>query len=239
MRMPEGLRSVGPTFCRMTNTPLKDQVGRNVLSYVNDIVVASKKKESYISDLMETFANMREANLKLNPEKCVFGVTRGKVLGCLVSTKGIEANSDKIRAIVQMQPPQIRKEVQRLTNRIATLNRFIMKLAKRSLPFFSILHGSAKVDWGTEQQKAFDDLKCYLEHLPTLSSPEQGQPLILYVFTKHSVVTGALVIEKEITHKDKTTKHRFLVYFVSEVLARSKKFYSEMKFFCYAVIMSA
>jgi hypothetical protein len=79
---------------------LKDQVGRNVLSYVDDIVVASKKKESYISNLSETFTNMHEANLKLNLEKYVFGVTRGKLLGCLVSTKGIEASLDKIRAII-------------------------------------------------------------------------------------------------------------------------------------------
>jgi hypothetical protein len=81
---------------------LKDQVSKNVLSYVDDIVVASKKKASYISNLTETFTNMREAKLKLNPDKCVFGVTRGKVLGCLVSTKGIKASLDKIKAILQM-----------------------------------------------------------------------------------------------------------------------------------------
>jgi hypothetical protein len=155
---------------------------------------------------METFTNMCEANLILSLEKCVFKVTRGKVLGYLVSTKGIDASSDKIRAILQMQPPQTRKKVQKLTGRIAALNRFIAKLAERGLPFFSILWGSARVDWGTEQQKAFDDLKCYLKHLPTLSSLEQGQPLILYVFATHSVINGALVIEKETTHKDKTTK---------------------------------
>jgi hypothetical protein len=67
-----------------------------------------------------------------------------------------------------MQPPQTKKEVQKLTCRIAALNRFIAKLAKRSLPFFSMLRGSAKVKWGPEQQKAFDDLKRYLQHLPTL-----------------------------------------------------------------------
>jgi hypothetical protein len=89
----------------MTKTTLKDQVGRNVLSYVDDIFVVSKKKEDYIADLAETFMNMREAKLKLNPEKCVFGITKGKVIGCLVSTKGIEANPNKIRAITQMQPP--------------------------------------------------------------------------------------------------------------------------------------
>jgi hypothetical protein len=216
MRMLEGLHNTGPTFCRMTKVALKEQVGRNVLSYVDDIVVAIKKKESYISDLTMTFANMHKANLKLNPEKCVFGVTRGKVLGCLVSTKGIEASSDKIRAIVQMQPPQTRKEVQMLICHIEALNRFIAKLAERSLPLFSILWGSAKVEWGTKQQEAFDDMKRYLEHLPTLSSPEQGQPLILYVLAMHSVVSGALIIEKETTYKDKTTKQQFPVYSVSE-----------------------
>jgi hypothetical protein len=100
----------------MMKAALKDQVGRNVYSYVDDIVVASKKKTTYICDLAETFANMREAQLKLNPEKCVFWVTRGKVLGCLVSMKGIEANPNKIRATTQMQPPQNRKEIQKLTS---------------------------------------------------------------------------------------------------------------------------
>jgi hypothetical protein len=172
MRMPEGLCNTGPTFCRMMKAALKDQVSRNVFSYVDDIIVASKEKASYISELTETFANMREAKLKLNPKKCVFGVTRGKVLGCLVSTKVIETSPDKIEAILQMQPPQTRKEVQKLEGRILSLNRFIAKLAKRSLPFFSVLRGSTKVEWGPEQQKAFDDLKQYLQHLPMLSSPE-------------------------------------------------------------------
>jgi hypothetical protein len=135
MRMPEGLRNTGPTFCRMTKAALKEQLGRNVLSYVADIVVASKKRASYISNLTEIFVNMREAKLKLNLEKCAFGVTRGRVLGCLVSTKGIEASPDKIKVILQMQPPQTRKEVHKLIDRIAALNGFIAKLAQRSLPF--------------------------------------------------------------------------------------------------------
>jgi hypothetical protein len=133
LRMPEGLRNAGPTFCRMMMAALKDQVGRNVLSYMDDIVVVSKKMETYLSDLVETFTNMREAKLKLNQEKCVFGITRGKVLGCLVSMKGIEANPNKIRTINQMQPPQSRKDVQKLTGRIASQNQFITKLAERSL----------------------------------------------------------------------------------------------------------
>jgi hypothetical protein len=84
------------------------------------------------------------------------------VLGCLVSTKGIEASPDKIKAILQMQLPQMKKEVQKLASHIAALNRFVVKLARRSLPFFSVLPNSKEVEWGTKHQKAFDDLKQYL-----------------------------------------------------------------------------
>jgi hypothetical protein len=122
--------TTGPTFCRMMKAALKDKVGRNVLSYVDDIVVASKKKTSYISDLAETFTNMCEARLQLNPEKCIFGVTRGKVLGCLVSMKGIKANPDKIRVILHMWTLQNKREIQKLTDQIAALNKFIAKLAE-------------------------------------------------------------------------------------------------------------
>jgi hypothetical protein len=96
--------------------------------------------------------------------------------------------------------------MQKLTGRIASLNWFISKLAERSLPFFAILRSSTNVEWGAEQEKVFDDLKSYLEHLPTLSNPEQGQPLILYVLAMHSAVSGALVTEKEITQNGKIVK---------------------------------
>jgi hypothetical protein len=95
-RMPEGLKNAGCTFSRMIAIVLHPQIWRNILAYVNDIVVKSVQRRHHISDLVETSANLRAANLKLNPEKCVFGIYKGKVLGCLVSTKGIEANPDKI-----------------------------------------------------------------------------------------------------------------------------------------------
>jgi tryptophan-rich sensory protein len=107
------------------------------------------------------------------------------------------------------------------------------------MPFFTILRGSAKIEWGAEQQKAFEDLKSYLEKLPTLSSPEKGQPLILYVLATHAAISGALVVEKEITRNDKAVKQQFSIYFVLEVLTGSKRFYSEMEKICCAVVMSA
>jgi hypothetical protein len=139
--MPEGLRNTEPTFYKMMKAALKDWVGRNVLSYDYEIVIANRKKETYISDLAETFSNMRKARLMLNPDKCIFGITKGKVIDYLISTKGIEAKPDKIRALIQMQPPQRRKDVQNLIGRITSLNQFISKLAECSLPFFRCAEG--------------------------------------------------------------------------------------------------
>jgi hypothetical protein len=101
-----------------------------------------------------------------------------------------------------------------------------------------VLRVSARIESGQEQQKTLEDLKLYLEHLPTLSSLEQGHPLILYVSTMHLAVSGALVVEKEITRDGKIKKRQLVEYFVSEILIGSKKYYSEMEKICYAVIMS-
>jgi hypothetical protein len=87
LRMPEGLKNAGGSFSMMTSKVLSTQIGKNVLTYVDDIIVKSTKQENHIADLQETFANFRMADLKLNLEKCVFGVKKGKFLGCLESTK--------------------------------------------------------------------------------------------------------------------------------------------------------
>jgi hypothetical protein len=123
-------------------------MGRNAFTYVQDIVVASKNKEDHLSDLIETFANMREPRVRLNLEKCIFGVRQGKILGYLVSHRGIEANPRKIQAIMDMAPPQSTKDIQWLTGRLAALNKFILRSDERSLPFLKTLHGAKDFSWG-------------------------------------------------------------------------------------------
>jgi hypothetical protein len=159
LRMPEGLKNAGGSFSRMTAKVLHSQIGRNMLTYVDDIIVKSTKKGNHVADLQETFANFRRAGLKLNLEKYVFGVKKGKFLGCLVSTKGIEANPSKIQAIFRMEPPKSRKGTQRLTGKLASLNRFISRSAKRNLSFFEVLKSAKVFQWGPNQQKSFEELK--------------------------------------------------------------------------------
>jgi hypothetical protein len=105
--------------------------------------------------LQETFAYFRQAGLKLNPEKCIFGVKKGKFLGCLVSTKGIEANPSKIEAILRMEPPSTKKGAQRLAGRLASLNRFISRSAERNLPLFETLKSAEVFQWGAGTLKSF------------------------------------------------------------------------------------
>jgi hypothetical protein len=111
VRMLEGLKNAGPTFTKMTGAVFKPQIGRNIQAYVDDLIVKSGDRASHLSNLAETFANMRRAGLKLNPEKCVFGVTKGKILGRMISAKRIEANPDKIRAIREMEEPKTKKDI--------------------------------------------------------------------------------------------------------------------------------
>ena len=103
--MPFGLKNAGATFQRAMRVCLGPQMGRNVEAYIDDIVVKSKNGSTLVQDLEETFGNLRRVNLKLNPEKCVFGVPSGKLLGFLVSCRGIEANPDKIDAIEKIEAP--------------------------------------------------------------------------------------------------------------------------------------
>jgi ribonuclease HI len=235
IRMPEGLKNAGSTFSRLTKTVLESQLGRNIFTYVDDIVVASKNKEDHLADLTETFANMRDAPLRLNPEKCVFRVRQGKILGYLVSHHGIEANPTKIQAIINMTPPQSTRDVQRLTGRLAALNKFISKSTERSLPFLKALRGAKDFAWGLEQAAAFASLKQHLSDLAILTSPNPSLPLLLYIAASPYAVNAALVQEQD---REGTTQ-QCPVYYISEVLTTSKCNMTELEKISYEVVMAS
>jgi hypothetical protein len=178
VRMPEGQKNAGCTFSRMIAIVLHPQLRRNILAYVADIVLKSVQRRDHISDLAETFAYLRAAKLRLNPEKCVFGIHKGKVLECLVSTKGIEANLDKIKALIEMQDPVLVKDVQKQTGRVVVLNRFIPRAADRSLLVLQVLRSTKNFQWSKTQKQAFQELKDYLSNMTKLCPPEPRSPIL-------------------------------------------------------------
>ena len=137
--MPFGLKNVGAMYQRLVNQMFNKQIGRNVEVYVDNMLVKSKEKKDHLDDLKETFNTLRPYNMKLNPSKCAFRVSSRKFLGFMVSQKGIKANPEKVRAILEMSSPKTIKEVQSLTGRVAALNRFILKATDKCLPFFKTL----------------------------------------------------------------------------------------------------
>ena len=143
------------------------QLGRNAEAYVDDIVVKSREARTLIQDLEETFASLRQVNLQLNPEKCAFGVPSGKLLGFLVSHRGIEANPEKSKAIEDMIPPQTLKEMQKLAGRVTALGRFISNLGEHALPFFKLMK-KGPFEWTPEADRAFQDHKRYLTSPPVM-----------------------------------------------------------------------
>ena len=109
--MPFCLKNAGATYQRLMNKMFENQIRRNIQVYVDDMLVKSRREDDHLEDLKETFDILRSYNMKLNPSKCAFEVTAGNFLGFMVSQRGIEANLDKIRAIVEMAPLKNMKEV--------------------------------------------------------------------------------------------------------------------------------
>src|SRR5664279_3090783 len=202
-RMPFGLKNAGATFQRAMRACLGTQMGRNVEAYIDDIVVKTQDKSTLIQDLEETFDSLPKVNFKLNPEKCVFGVPSGKLLGFLVSHWGIEANPDKIEAINKMEAPRRIKDMQRLNGCITALGRFISRLGERALPFFKLLKKPGPLKWTPEANATLQDLKVYLATPAILVAPRPREPLLLYVATTNQVVSAVLVVERE---EDSTAK---------------------------------
>src|SRR3954469_11140809 len=103
--MPFGLKNAGATYQRMMQECLRDRIGRNVQVHVDDIVIKTYSANTLLDDLRETFVALNKYRIKLNPIKCVFDVLAGKLLGYMVSARGIDAYPEKVQAIAKMQRP--------------------------------------------------------------------------------------------------------------------------------------
>ena len=161
----------------------------------DDMLVKSTTAELHIAHLSDVFQILRNYNMKLNPTKCAFGVSARKFLGFIVNHRGIEANPDKIKAVLDMPSPSGIKEVQRLTGRIVALSRFVSSASDKCQPFFQVLKKAFQ--WDTKCEEAFSALKTYLSSPPILVSPVEGEFLTLYLAVLDFSNSAVLVRDKE------------------------------------------
>jgi hypothetical protein len=139
---------------------------------------------------------LRQKNIKLNPEKCVFGVPQGMLLGFIIFECGIDANPEKIVAITKMSLIHDLKGVQRVTGCLAALSRFISRLDENTLPLYHLLKKLEHFSWTLEAEEALTKLKATLSNSPILVHSATGEPLLLYVAATTQVVSAVLVVER-------------------------------------------
>ncbi|CAL9012379.1 unnamed protein product, partial [Prunus brigantina] len=182
--------NAGATYQRLVNSIFAPLIGNTMEVYVDDMLVKSRTTDQHIPNLSAMFTILKQYKMRLNPTKCAFGVASGKFLGFMISQRGIEANPEKIQAILDMAIPKTVKDIQSLTGRVAALTRFISKATDRCAPFFKALKGSKRsITWTAECDKAFNELKEYMSRAPLLSTPEPGDTLMIYLSISATAVT--------------------------------------------------
>ena len=146
----------------------------------------------------------------------------------IVSQRGIEANPEKVRAILEMSSPKTIKEVQFLTGRVAALNRFVFKATDKCLPFFKTLKKAFV--WTDECEIAFQELKHYLSNPPLLSPSKEGEDLFLYLAISVTAVSAALIREEN--------RVQLPMYYVSQAFQGAKAGYPPIEKITFALIVA-
>ena len=227
--MPFGLKNAGATYQRLVNRMFQKQIGTTMEVYIDDMLVKSTTAGLHIAHISETFQILRDYNMKLNPAKCAFGVSAGKFMGFIVNHRGIEANPDKIKALLDMPSPSRIKEVQRLTGRIAALSRFVSRASDKCQPFFQVLKKSFQ--WDEKCEEAFVALKTYLSSPPILVSPIEGELLTLYLAVSDFSTSAVLVKDRE--------RVQHPVYYCSRALRGAEERYPKMEKLILALVTAA
>ncbi|XP_057962305.1 uncharacterized protein LOC131153872 [Malania oleifera] len=149
----------------------------------------------------------------------------------MVTRRGIEANPDKMKALLEMEAPQTKKEIQVLIGRIASLSRFVSCSGDKGLPFFKALQKKGGFEWGEEQAKAFELLKQYLRSPPLLTKAKNGEDLYLYIASTESAVSSVLVWEEGKKHQP--------IYCTSKVLSGAEKNYCKAEKAAFSIVCVA
>jgi len=169
--------------------------------------------------------------MRLNPEKCTFGVQAGKFLGFYLTERGIEANLDKCRAFTKFPSPKSKKCIQTINVMLTSLSRFVVKSAQHALPFFKLLRKETTFEWTDECENAFTHLKNSLFQPPVLSRPNEGEKLYLYRYVS-SYAFNAVVI-RETQEGQKPT------YLASKALLRPETRYQKIEKVALALVIVA
>jgi len=224
--MTFGLKNVGATYQRAMNFIFHEFIDKLVEIYIDDVVVKSGDFTKHLADLQKVLECTRKHGLKMNPNKCAFGVLVGQFLGFMVHQRGIEISRRSIDAINKIVAPTNKTELQSLIGKINFIRCFISNLSGKIRAFSPLLRLKADLEfvWGREQQLALDEIKNYLTNPPVLIPPQQGKPFRIYLSTDRMVIGSALIQEFE-------GKER-VIYYLSKRLVDAETRYLAIEKLC-------
>ena len=191
--------------------------------------IVGKARESHTVNLRKFFERIKEYRLRLNSQKCTFGVTVGKLLGFLVSDRGIEVDLFKIKVILEMPPPRSEKEIRGFLGWLQYISRFIAKLTFTCKPIFKLLRKNEPQTWNDKCQKAFELTKEYLLHPSILVPSQHGKPLLLYLYIIGDVVGSMLAQEDD-------DKNERAIYYLSKRFHEYETRYTTIEKSCFALV---
>jgi hypothetical protein len=227
--MTFGLKNVGATYQRGMNYIFHELISKIVEIYIDDVVIKSLDHGSHLADVRKTLECTRKHGLKINLNKCAFGVSAGEFLRFFVHEGGIEVGKKSMKAIDEVVPPTNLKELQSMLGMINFARRFLSNLSQKVLPFSPLLRlkKDQKFVWGDEQQKAFNEIKEYIKESPVLAPPQLNKPFKLYVAADTQTIRSALIQEFE-------GKERVIAY-LSQKLLDPETRYSTAEKLCLCV----
>ncbi|XP_014511562.1 uncharacterized protein LOC106770260 [Vigna radiata var. radiata] len=228
--MPFGLKNAGATYQRLMDKVFHNQIGRCMKVYVDDMVIRSHTHQQHLKDLEEVFQQLRHYNMRLNPSKCTFGVSAGKFLGFMLTYRGIEANPDKCRAILEMKSPTKLKDVQCLVGRLTALSRFISRLSDHIRLILKNMKKDVPRHWDNDCEETFSKVKSILTSPPIMARPTEGFELQLYLAASNHSVSAALIQE---------SPDFKLIYFTSRTLQGAEERYSQVEKVALALLTAA
>ncbi|RVW70807.1 Retrovirus-related Pol polyprotein from transposon 17.6 [Vitis vinifera] len=197
--------------------------------YVDDMIVKSRDRADHLAALQRFFERIRQFRLRLNPKKCTFGVTSGKLLGHIVSERGIEVDPEKIRAILDMPTPRTEKEIRGFLGRLQYISRFIARLTNICEPIFRLLRKNQPTIWNDDCQHAFERIKECLLSPPVLVPPTPGRPLLLYLSVS-DMALGCMLPQLDDLGKERA------IYYLSKRMLEYECKYIMIERLCLAVV---
>jgi hypothetical protein len=220
-KMPFGLKNAGATFQRTMSFAFH-HLKHIVEAYLDDLASRSCKRTDHPTHLRLIFECYRYFQIRLNPNKCSFCVTSGRLLGFIISTTGIMVNPLKVEAIIQLPPPRTSLQLQSLQGKVNFLRRFIANYAEITKGFMCLLKKGVPFYWDDATQHSFDALKYALTIAPLLRPPNYNKDFLLYLAAAESTIGMVLVQEDDLFLE-------YVIYYLSRGLIGLKLNYSHIE----------